>query len=253
MDFERMEKGYFVHVYETGPDGKLALFSLFDYLQDIASEHAVKLGYGREDLIKQNHFWVLSRIYAVITEMPAWEDTLTIKTWPRGIDKLFAIRDYTVRFSDGRPAAAATSSWLIIDQTTRKIQRPEARLTTFNSGKEIERSLDRNSEKINPALPGSRQTPVFSVRVSDLDVNLHTNNARYLKWVSDSYDLGFIMNHVPYSAEINYLAESRFNENIFIRVSEEENDCLMHNHSIIRADDETELCRIRIGWRKKES
>ena len=66
MEFLKFEKEYTVHVYETGPDGKLNLYSLFDYLQDIASDHAVKLGFGRDDLMKQNHFWVLSRIYAEI-------------------------------------------------------------------------------------------------------------------------------------------------------------------------------------------
>jgi len=55
---------------------------------------------------------------------------------------------------------------------------------------------------------------------------LITNNARYLKWVTNSYDLDFILNNVPLSAEINYLAESRFNESIAI------------------------LCRVRISWKK---
>ncbi len=60
MELRILEKDYKIHVYETGPDGKLSLHSLFDFLQDIASDHAVKLGYGRDDLMKQNHFWVFN-------------------------------------------------------------------------------------------------------------------------------------------------------------------------------------------------
>ena len=56
MDPRLFEKEYRVHVYETGPDGKLNLYSFFDYLQDIASDHAVRLGYGRDDLMKSNPF-----------------------------------------------------------------------------------------------------------------------------------------------------------------------------------------------------
>jgi hypothetical protein len=43
MDLLQFEKEYRVHVYETGPDGKLNLYSLFNYMQDIASDHAVNL------------------------------------------------------------------------------------------------------------------------------------------------------------------------------------------------------------------
>ena len=56
--------------------------------------------------------------------------------------------------------------------------------------------------------------------MSDLDVNLHTNNVKYLKWVSDTYNLDFVMKNVPRSAEINYLAESQFNEEIIIKTSD---------------------------------
>jgi hypothetical protein len=70
----------------------------------------------------------------------------------------------------------------------------------------------------------------------------------YLKWVSDSYDLGFIMNNDPQSAEINYLAESIFDEEIMIKTSVE-NDSF-YNHSIFRINDNKELCRIRIEWKK---
>ena len=91
---------------------------------------------------------------------------------------------------------------------------------------------------------------MFGIKVSDLDVNLHTNNVMYLKWVSDSYDLEFIMNNDPQSAEINYLAESRFGEEIMIRTSVENEHSSFYNHSIFRTSDNKELCRIRVEWKK---
>jgi hypothetical protein len=48
----QFEKEFIVHVYETGPDGRLSLASLFNYMQDIASDHAEKLGFGRDDLMR---------------------------------------------------------------------------------------------------------------------------------------------------------------------------------------------------------
>ena len=74
MDLRQIEKEYTIHVYETGPDSRSTLYSLFNYMQDIASDHAILLGFGRDDLLKKNHFWVLSRMYAEVTQWPSWED-----------------------------------------------------------------------------------------------------------------------------------------------------------------------------------
>ncbi len=253
MELLQFEKEYRVHVYETGPDGKLNLYSLFNYMQDIASDHAVKLGFGRDDLLRDNRFWVLSRIYAVVSEWPVWEDSIIVNTWPNGTDKIFAMRNYEVRYPDGRHIASGTSSWLILDRATKKVQRPDSVLAQFNPDLPHKTSPIRYATKIESAAENGEISPLFRIKVSDLDVNLHTNNVRYLKWVSDSYNLDFVMNHWPQSAEINYLAESRFDEEILIRTSVgNENDCY-YNHSIFRLHDNKELCRVRIGWKKSYS
>jgi acyl-ACP thioesterase len=253
MELLQFEKEYRVHVYETGPDGKLNLYSLFNYMQDIASDHAVKLGFGRDDLLRDNRFWVLSRVFAVIKEWPVWEDSIIVNTWPNGTDKLFALRNYEIKYPDGRHIASGTSSWLILDLTTKKVQRPDSILSQYNPDLYSESSPIRYATKIESATESGQISPLFRIKVSDLDVNLHTNNVRYLKWVSDCYNLDFVMNNWPQSAEINYLAESRFDEEILIKTSvENENDCF-YNHSIFRTNDNKELCRVRIGWEKNNS
>src|SRR5665647_751666 len=189
MDLLQFEKEYRIHVYETGPDGRLNLYSLFNYMQDIASDHAVKLGFGKDDLMRDNRFWVLSRMYAFITEWPLWEETISLKTWPNGTDKLFALRNYDVRYSDGRQIATGTSSWLILDRTTKKVQRPDSILTQYNPDIQLENSLVRFASKIDPSAEDGINSPVYKIRVSDIDVNLHTNNVQYLKWVYDTYSL----------------------------------------------------------------
>jgi len=250
MELLQFEKEYRIHVYETGPDGKLNLYSLFNYMQDIASDHAIKLGFGRDDLMKDNRFWVLSRIYAVIEKWPLWEDTIILKTWPNGTDKLFALRNYEVKYPDGKHIASGTSSWLILDRTTKKVQRPDSILSKYNPNLHTENSSLRYASKIDSSPENGIISPFFRIKVSDLDVNLHTNNVMYLKWASDSYDLDFIMNNDPQSAEINYLAESRFDEEIMIKTSVENENGSLYNHSIFRTSDNKELCRIRIEWKK---
>ncbi len=74
--------------------------------------------------------------------------------------------------------------------------------------------------------------------------------SRYIKWVTDNYDLDFSMKHVPCSAEINYLAESVYNDEIYIQTTTESKEKNVHDHSIFRKNDNRELCRIRLGWKE---
>ncbi|HOC24465.1 MAG TPA: thioesterase [bacterium] len=242
-------KEYSMRIFETNPDGRLGLVALLDYLQDIASEHAVQLGFGRDDLMKDNRMWVLSRLYAEIIEWPVWPAVLTIQTWHRGTEKLFSFRDYRVSGADGRPLAAATTSWLTIDQTTRRIQRPDENLLRGSSGG-FDNALPRSAAKLEPVAESAILSPLFRVRFSDLDVNLHTNNVHYLQWALDSYDPEFLMGHHPRSVEINFLAESRCGEEIVIRTAPAGEEGAF-GHAILRPADAAELCRLRIVWDRK--
>jgi medium-chain acyl-[acyl-carrier-protein] hydrolase len=251
MESLQFEKEYLIHVYETGPDGYLNLCSLFNYMQDIAADHAVKLGFGRDDLMRDNRFWVLSRMYSEINMWPLWGETILIKTWPNGTDKLFALRNYEVLYPDGRHIASGTSSWLILDRTTKRVQRPDTILSHYNPFLKKEETPIRYASKLEPAGEYTKTSANFRIKVSDLDVNLHTNNVRYLQWTYDTYDLEFIMKNEPQSAEINYLAESICNEEITIRQSSVDKNGSHYDHSVVRISDNKELCRIRIGWKER--
>jgi len=248
MSMNPLEKEYTVHVYETGPDGKASLWSLFNFMQDIASEHAIQLGFGRDDLMKKNRFWVLSRMLVELNKVPSWFDKIKIKTWPSGTENLFAIRNYEILSCDGRKIGAGSSSWLIVDRTTKKIQRPDELLTKYNNEKGSAGSPARSAVKLTGAGEKGLTTSAFKVKISDIDVNLHTNNANYIRWITDSYDLNFILGHTPVMAEINYLAESLNDDEIVIRTSVEENGKTSFNHSVIRTGDNRELCRARFSW-----
>jgi medium-chain acyl-[acyl-carrier-protein] hydrolase len=249
MEKLQFEKEYRIHVYETGPDGKLNLYSLFNYMQDIASDHATELGFGRDDLMKDNRFWVLSRMYSEIFCWPSWKEKIIVKTWPNGTDRLFALRNYEVKYPDGRHIASGTSSWLVLDRTTKKVQRPDPILSQYYTDLLPNESPIRYALKLDPAPEDGKITPSFRIRISDLDENLHANNVRYLKWVFDNYNLDFVMDNVLHSAEINYLAESLYNDEIMIRTSPVNDESKDYIHSVYRTTDKKELCRIRLIWK----
>lgn len=252
MNIPCLEREFRIHVYETFVDEKANICALFNYMQDIAAEHAIRMGYGRDDLMKDNNFWVLSRMYAEITEYPFRDETILIKTWPSGTDNVFSLRFFDLEFPGGRTIAKASSSWLIIDAETRRIRRPEQALEKLTYFRKSDKTPVRIAEKIRQTPAGGKMSEGFRVKTSDLDVNMHTNNVNYLKWTIDSYDFDFMLKHVPVSVEINYLAESVLGDNITIRTSGAESSPYAFTHSILK-DKVQELCRIRIEWKERKN
>jgi medium-chain acyl-[acyl-carrier-protein] hydrolase len=242
------EKSYKIPVYDTDFEGKLSLFSLFNYVQDIASEHAEMLHFGRDDLQKANQFWILSRLYAEIRQFPLWGETVVLKTWPRGTEGLFALRDIAISSDEGVVIAGVTTSWVIVDTVRKRPQRPDFLLELMNNKFPDKRSLPRNAGKLTSLTLADSESAEFSVKASDLDVNHHVNNAKYILWVYDSFQTSFLAKHRVSSIEINYLSESVEGNLVIIRSQGPagENNC--SSHSVIRVDDGKELCRIMICW-----
>ena len=148
-----------------------------NYAQYMAEEHAGKLSFGYDNLIENQNVWVLSRIHVVFKEYPIWRDNISLKTWHKGTERLFGVRDFRLKGESGEDMILATSSWLIIDINTRKIQRVDKILSNEDEGVLRESALEESAGKIE--IPSDCKI-LYSrvVAYSDIDVNRHTNNAR---------------------------------------------------------------------------
>jgi len=85
-----------IPVYDTGFDGRVYIHSLLNYIQDISAVHAEILKFGRDDLLAEFY------------RLPSWGETITLKTWPRGTEGLFALRDIEITDGEGKIIAAAS-------------------------------------------------------------------------------------------------------------------------------------------------
>ena len=101
-------------------DSKFSLSSLLDVLQKAAGEHADRLKFGVSDLNEANDTWVLSRLRVEVDKWPQVGENVLLKTWPKGIDRLFAVRDFELYDKDGIVLARAASYWLVIDRQTKR-------------------------------------------------------------------------------------------------------------------------------------
>ena len=96
------EASYKIRSYEIDPKGKAQLYTLLNYFQDAAGEHAAELGVSITDLFAKRMTWVLSRYHIKILRYPLWGEAVKVVTWPSGSRGLFALRDQPVGIKAGK-------------------------------------------------------------------------------------------------------------------------------------------------------
>ena len=123
---EQADTTFTIASYEADLDGKLSLFALFNRFQDLAGIHANHLQVGYEQLQKLKLAWILSRIHVQIRSLPNWGDTVRLATWPKGVNRLFAMRDFSLKDGKGETLVLATTAWLLVDIGKNRPQRIES-------------------------------------------------------------------------------------------------------------------------------
>jgi medium-chain acyl-[acyl-carrier-protein] hydrolase len=233
-----------VHSYDIDSNSRLNVFSLFNYFQEIAWEHAGILRFGYNDLSENNQFWVLSRIRVEIERLPLWTEQLALITYPRGVDGPFALRDYEVFDSKGERIIAGVSSWLIVNAKTHRPVRPTD-LDLTNAVND-HRALTVNASKIADVKQAPVNVDELIVKASDIDVNYHVNNTRYVEWAYNTFSHAYHKENLIKVVEVNFLAEGKEENRLAVeryQLAEKENTIV-----IKRVDDKKELCRVYFEW-----
>jgi len=213
---------------------RLKLNALFNYMSDAAWMHAEKLQLGYLDLLKAGYFWVLSWAKVELETYPEFGQSVKIRTWPQLLYKHFVIRDFLFSNSaTGESLGCGRTAWLLVSRKTKHSVDPSQSGLAFQLG---------NYKAVMPDLPEripveEDATPIYSRRVviSDLDVNQHVNNARYVEFLLDAYIPADFKERQPRSLVLSYLAELRFGADLEVR------------KSTIRQNPETHYLEGRLG------
>jgi len=211
---ERYEDSFSVVSYEADYLGRVTLFSLFNRFQDIAGLHAAYLHVGYDELQKANLAWVLSRMKVQIQRLPRWGEQVRLATWPKGIERLFAMRDFCLTSEEGKTFVTATSAWLLVD---REKGRPR-RIETLPIDLQFPEAAHALQDPLNKIIVPEGAIPVFEkpIWLSDIDTNRHVNNAQYAKWITDSFPQDQFSTRGITSVQINYLEETLLGDTITI-------------------------------------
>ena len=204
MLFKREEsmykKEYYIGSNDVDRFLELKLSSFFKLMQDIATEHAEVLDIGKSQTIDKGLYWVITRIELDIIKMPKYLETVVLKTYPGDDLKFIFPRYFQLEDLKGHVLIRASSTWMVLNKEN---HRPS--LNPFN-GKRIppehyEGELNMPSKCISSdvSLVETRK-----VRYSDVDLNGHLNNTKYIDYILDVHDSEFYKKNRISHFVINY-------------------------------------------------
>ncbi len=215
-------KKHTVQVSDVDFSRKLKLSTMFVYFQDMATEHAERLGVGRDILQRDNLIWVLTSARADIERYPVWNENIFIETWPLKPDKVNFERDFLVYDENNNIIARAVTNWVIIDINSRKLKRSKVINSEFpDAGRE--RSIDCSLVRINANVNMS-EAYRKTVGYSDIDMNEHLNNSKYLDYIMDCFSVEDHKNYFTKSIEVNYIHEALPGDTIILKKGIDEED-----------------------------
>ena len=180
-----------VRCYETDASFYLKPVAFMDMAQEIAYWAAHELGFGYDDLHVHHTAWVLSRMHFHFENPPKWRDEVTLYTWHKGASGLFFQRDFYLANPSGERLVTCTSSWVVLNELTRRMVRPDEAQSMLPAPEQVEDAIAEEAPKVT--MPrGAEPEPAGEhvVSYSDVDILGHTNNARYMVWAMDCLDYG---------------------------------------------------------------
>ena len=202
----------FLTTSQMDANNQLSLMACMGMFQDIATEHCIPLGWDHSGFLAKNHaFWAVTKIKLRIKQMPTAFDWVTLETWMTPPTVVRFERDCRIIMGK-QTLVEAKMEWVVLDATT---HRPRAVKTIdyptnlkYLSERTIEEGFDQL--EIDP----QQATKCYSrtIYYSDTDLNHHTNNCVYSRFVLDCFDEQFLLQHQLIDYEIHFVNESHSGE-----------------------------------------
>ena len=199
-----LSQDHIITCYEADANQLMRPTAMLDLMQEAANVNASTLGFGYDELINSNTAWVLSRTHVKFINMPKWRQEVNLKTWHKGVAKLFHLRDFILSDMDGNPMVLATTSWLIIDLNTRRLVRNSDLALSDTAMDAIETPADKVVIPVDIEPELVRKHPITW---SEIDTNGHVNNVKYVVWAIDAVKAEDIKERPLKELLINYDAE----------------------------------------------
>ena len=176
------EKDFYVGYSDVDEHYELTNKSILRFLQDAACVQSVQVGDSQNT---RSMMWFILSYRVDVRKRPAYDDTITIRTWARHFKGAFAVREFEIADPSGKVVATAVSNWVRMNGQTVKMEtigsdvalryEPEPDRTNYAG--------DGWLKKLPAPETGAYTKPVYIDR-NFIDANHHMNNIFYMDMVN---------------------------------------------------------------------
>ncbi|XP_022749746.1 palmitoyl-acyl carrier protein thioesterase, chloroplastic isoform X1 [Durio zibethinus] len=262
-------QNFSIRSYEIGADRTASIETLMNHLQETAINHcrsAGLLGDGfgaTPEMCKKNLIWVVTRMQVVVDRYPTWGDVVQVDTWVSASGKNGMRRDWLVSNSKtGEILTRASSVWVMMNKLTRRLSkipeqvRGEIEPYFMNSDPAVAED-SRKLVKLDDSM-AEYVCKGLTPKWSDLDVNQHVNNVKYIGWILESAPLPILETNELSAMTLEYRRECGRDSVLqsLTAVSDSDVENLANFGAIecqhlLRLEDGAEIVRGRTQWRPK--
>ena len=187
---------------------------IFTAMQELAGDHAAILGAGYSVLHPVNIAFALTRTELHMDQYPKIGEKVVCRTWPAPVMKWMFPRYFVFESESGEQLGYAATLWVLMDLTERKMVAPSA----------LPAPIPTSDQKPPLRLPGKAANLTgegmareYLPGYSELDVNGHVNNTRYVSWMCDELGANILKDRSIRSIVVNYAHELLPGQSIVLR------------------------------------
>ena len=213
-----------ISFYDLDAKGDVKLTAILKYMNEASWFHAEELGAGIDKTLELGLAFIIQRVGIRIFEIPELSQKITIRTWPAKMTRSAFKRNGDIHDETENKIIEWESLWVLIDINERKIKRPSASPTEFplygKKGVEIEANKIIMSEEKVP-----QASYKHTVRFSELDINLHMNNAIYGDLIANILSRSNSPKIKTWKeVQFNYIHEAKLNDKITVNAYQSNGD-----------------------------
>ena len=199
-----------------------------EIMQEIAATHSYQLDLGSETIEKDGLEWVILRNIITVNRYVKWNETVHLETWAHQKYKLFFPRTIIGYDDNGEKLFESTSYWALLNRNRnfRPIP-PKPYLDKYGYPSEEEKYLPPkypNKLNIEDSYKLFNDTIVSST-YDDIDVNKHTNNISYVKWMLGLMDDEFRNTHKISFIDVSWMQQTYTCDKNNVRAYSESGKC----------------------------
>lgn len=213
------ETKFTIGFWNIDSENKLTTRSIIQFMQEAAGMHSHVTGYGLEN---PNCSWIILNWKVKVFLRPSWGHTLTVKTWPRIIEKIYSYRDFELFDENENLVAIATSKWVLINPKTSSIAKITPKMVDDYGIYEKQVFKEKMDEKLK--VPEQLDYVYsYTIQRRDIDTNHHVNNLNYIDFALEALPKE-VIDKLPLSElEIIYKKQILYKDTIKMYYSYENN------------------------------